>query len=677
MPDDDPTVSGGGVVNSDQNESTIEKSAEAAVVNDGMKVTGQETTKIGEPTKVILSEKTSASEPTEPMDDGSQRKRGRDRQLSGGAEDDEGEQKRGRGGAADGHSNWENDLEIDEDRRGPRPPPPDTGNEWRGLSVFISRDGSGQDIGLQIGPQRLRKALHELSGAPVIALRPATKGWLRATVGTEAHVQRLVAIKRVLDIPVVVERPRPRIRAVRGVVSRVPDELDTEERVLAELSEQNVKEARKMGRGVYCLTFTTDVIPSTVVLWYGHGVREYEEGPRQCHRCLRYYHTSGYCRGEQRCRRCGQTGHIQKDCAATEPKCVNCGERHVAGVSYCRASKTALEAQRVSQRNGVPMGEARKEVERRHREEADAVDARRRWETPREPSRIEIGNGRQAWQHAPAAPLETHNRFEVNDGFVTPEGSAMEDEEGDRDDPREGWRTTKRRQHRRSREGGPSSERRRSETETSQRMGNPIPVVITTETKAGKARGSPGKGGREDRVEGGQQEKLVCADKLPAAGDSSSRHSQSATGSSSYRVEGGQQQKLVGAGPWPAAGDSSSRHSQPATSSSSSMQQREIRQARRQTQDGPPGYDPVRQQRQHEGTTGGGSRQQEERSRQQKDMNEMTVSDLFRQINQRFDELFAKMERILSLFMRAVGMGDILQGGSGGVQYSGGKCMAR
>jgi hypothetical protein len=34
------------------------------------------------------------------------------------------------------------------------------------------------------------------------------------------------------------------------------------------------------------------------------------------------------------------------------------------------------------------------------------------------------------------------------------------------------------------------------------------------------------------------------------------------------------------------------------------------------------------------------------------------------------------MERMLALFMRAVGMGDILQGGSGGVHFSGGKCMA-
>ena len=62
------------------------------------------------------------------------------------------------------------------------------------------------------------------------------------------------------------------------------------------------------------------------------------KGPNQCHRCQRYNHTKNNCYNPPRCVKCAGD-HWTADCSMAyveTPKCVLCGEGHVASYSGCK-----------------------------------------------------------------------------------------------------------------------------------------------------------------------------------------------------------------------------------------------------------------------------------------------------------------------------------------------------
>jgi hypothetical protein len=54
----------------------------------------------------------------------------------------------------------------------------------------------------------------------------------------------------------------------------------------------------------------------------------------QCYKCQRYGHKAGYCRGKEKCGRCGDN-HTTKDCETNVHKCANCGDDHPAWHPDC------------------------------------------------------------------------------------------------------------------------------------------------------------------------------------------------------------------------------------------------------------------------------------------------------------------------------------------------------
>jgi len=75
--------------------------------------------------------------------------------------------------------------------------------------------------------------------------------------------------------------------------------------------------------------------------------------PAQCHRCQNYGHTKNYCRRPFKCMKCAGE-HPSTACTkprATDPKCANCGGKHISCYKGCPAFKEArskLNANRVN-----------------------------------------------------------------------------------------------------------------------------------------------------------------------------------------------------------------------------------------------------------------------------------------------------------------------------------------
>jgi hypothetical protein len=440
------------------------------------------------------------------------------------------------------------------------------------------------------------------------------------------------------------------------VINWVPPELDSEDKVREELRDQHVTGVQRMKPGLYKLTFDLPRIPAKVYLWRGHEVREYEDKPMHCFRCQRFYHAAGSCREELICRRCGRAGHIKAACTAAHARCINCGGQHEAGVWRCQATQTALHVQRLRLKEGLTTAEARKEVAAKQvRETEDGGGGG---------GGIGIGNGRQQWQRIPEVPLSQRNRFAPFADPVTPEGSEMEAEDEDEDGGSGGWST-----------GGRAKRGRgRTAATATRRPSQPIPVIVTTtrrEADGVRERGA-GTTAREEEVEAGREEEGVGEEAgLAAAGNS--RQQPAAAGNSRQQ---------------PAAAGNSRQ--QPATAGNSRQQPATTKTAQRWANgDGRgsdiPGWDPVQQQAygggRGRGGRGGGvyragwSGAHTEQN-QQADQNAMDFGDMLRLVEKKLDSLLSAIHRILDIFLKVVGLNDILQGGSGGCVLSmGAKCV--
>lgn len=91
-------------------------------------------------------------------------------------------------------------------------------------------------------------------------------------------------------------------------------------------------------------------IGKIAVGWTMVRIRQRDEPPR-CYRCHGFGHTSGNCSGPNMtgtCRRCGETGHGEKECTAVDKTCVACERSSIAvaahrpGSARCEARKTAV-----------------------------------------------------------------------------------------------------------------------------------------------------------------------------------------------------------------------------------------------------------------------------------------------------------------------------------------------
>lgn len=113
----------------------------------------------------------------------------------------------------------------------------------------------------------------------------------------------------------------------------------------------------KAGTQIATATMSTSALKKLVnigriaVGWTMVRVRQSDKPPR-CYRCHGFGHTSGTCSGPDLSgtyRRCGEAGHGEKTCSATNKICVACeragiaSEAHRPGSARCGARKSAVQ----------------------------------------------------------------------------------------------------------------------------------------------------------------------------------------------------------------------------------------------------------------------------------------------------------------------------------------------
>jgi hypothetical protein len=131
---------------------------------------------------------------------------------------------------------------------------------------------------------------------------------------------------------------------VRGTVRASSLLLETDEELLAYLSDQKVVKIERMKKfengilkdtGTFILTFSKNILPFKVVIaWETLHVRQYYDKPMQCKNCFGLGHTKKRCTKNSRCSRCGQENHQSNSCDQ-QLKCVNCNLSHAATSRDC------------------------------------------------------------------------------------------------------------------------------------------------------------------------------------------------------------------------------------------------------------------------------------------------------------------------------------------------------
>lgn len=147
----------------------------------------------------------------------------------------------------------------------------------------------------------------------------------------------------------------------------------TEEQIVEELSEQGIKAARHLKKGVnkvetgsVVITFNKPHPPERVqVACHSVAVRPYYPPPALCYGCFEYGHISKNCRGAKACANCSGPFHGDNIDCPNPAKCKHCGEDHAATNRQCPKRKTEEEIVRIKIDRNIPYHEARKLLESR------------------------------------------------------------------------------------------------------------------------------------------------------------------------------------------------------------------------------------------------------------------------------------------------------------------------
>lgn len=225
-----------------------------------------------------------------------------------------------------------------------------------GIPVIITPVTEGADL-KKVNPIALSTEIEEILGASPVRSRFTAQGALLLDVQTEEHVNALLSCKSISGTAISARVPNSYLQntcIIRGV-----PKWYTDEELLNYLKPQGVYHARRVTRRVQTsesewesrrtntvvLTFAPNTDrPEKINLGFTrHETIDYVETPPRCFKCQRYGHVAKYCRGDQRCKRCGGP-HDFKTCTCRENfLCANCSGGHPASYSKCPTRAAAIK----------------------------------------------------------------------------------------------------------------------------------------------------------------------------------------------------------------------------------------------------------------------------------------------------------------------------------------------
>lgn len=171
----------------------------------------------------------------------------------------------------------------------------------------------------------------------------------------------------------------PRYRTERrGIVKSFDIDLDINDIITHSVSPCAIKDARRLNRKVWnkdtgkpewsssetaLLTFEETVLPDDIKMYHliNKKVEVYIEPIKTCFICFKYGHVTKRCKGNTRCRTCGQLGHSANSCQSKEhPSCLHCKEDHPTFNSKCKVTLLHKEINNCMVYMNISAWEARK-----------------------------------------------------------------------------------------------------------------------------------------------------------------------------------------------------------------------------------------------------------------------------------------------------------------------------
>ena len=198
-------------------------------------------------------------------------------------------------------------------------------------------------------------------------------GLLLIEVDRKQHYEKLIAQKKLVDIPVVIGEHR-QMNSSKGVIYCDSGAIKsmTNEELKLEMEGQGVTEVYRIVKrdgiatNLYILTFSNSTLPKEVKIGYMKAdVRLHIPNPRRCFKCQRYGHGQNTCTHETVCATCGQSGHgyNSEDCERNE-MCYHCSQEHATTSRNCPMWKLEKSILEVKLKNNMTFQDARTSVYR-------------------------------------------------------------------------------------------------------------------------------------------------------------------------------------------------------------------------------------------------------------------------------------------------------------------------
>jgi hypothetical protein len=208
------------------------------------------------------------------------------------------------------------------------------------LVIRCSKEG---ETLTKVSPFLIHKVLSGAVPGDLESVKKLRDGSLLVKTSSDKQSEKLLALKRLHDIPVVVE-PHRGLNTCRGVISCYDllyvDVVD----ITKEMASQGVIDCRRLttkrnGEVINTtsaiLTFSRDMLPEKVNVGYERcPVRPYIPNPLRCYKCQRFGHVAPKCKGNDICPKCSKAKHEGEVCASPAI-CANCEGQHPAYSRDC------------------------------------------------------------------------------------------------------------------------------------------------------------------------------------------------------------------------------------------------------------------------------------------------------------------------------------------------------
>lgn len=249
------------------------------------------------------------------------------------------------------------------------------------LVLLIS--SPSQDL-TAVNPMVIQKELYDTIGV-VKKIDKTNKGAIAITCVDPPQYYKAKRMKDLLGRRINVNVPTS-LTTSRGCIYNVPLEVN-EEDILDVLKVQKVTKVKRLNyydkakkkpvpSTTLCLTFDSPNLPDRINLGYNnYRVKVFIQKTLQCYKCQRYGHHSAQCKGQERCRKCGDN-HRSDDCQASTVKCANCKGDHNSNSKDCPWYEKTKQANKVMATQKMTFKEAIVYNEKKEKSEKDKSQER-------------------------------------------------------------------------------------------------------------------------------------------------------------------------------------------------------------------------------------------------------------------------------------------------------------